>query len=316
MNDIITLDPAKTQLKWHPAADVPPRMTPERYHEFVNSVQENRGIAVHGFLIKVDGELQGLDGRHRWQAAEECGYQMEFKVWTPTGSEDSPWDFVLAVNGDRRHLEVGQRAMMAAEAMKGREAEAEARRLANLNRGDKPGSRERKSALSGKSSAKAGKALGVSARSVESAVAVAKADPALAAEVKSGAVTLNAAVQQVKRRPPPDPVEITDGADQPVTDPGVQAAMVAADEFKGLIRELRRLKKKGDDLGAGIYGRHWRSQQFAAAIDTACGVVKFATPYAACPYGSCKETGCKACGGDGWLPVDLHKAAVKDLGGA
>jgi hypothetical protein len=121
-----------------------------------------------------------LDGRNRYLACKVAGVD-------PLGSQYETFQgkdalaFVLSANLRRRHLDTGQRAMVAAE-------------VAKLPRG---GDRS-KASFEALTEAQAAKALNVSEGSLQRAKRVAKADAALAAEVKEGKTTLGAAERNIQ----------------------------------------------------------------------------------------------------------------------
>jgi ParB-like chromosome segregation protein Spo0J len=127
-----------------------------------------------------------LDGRNRVEAARKAGLtHVPSKKFE--GTFDEARDYVISLNLVRRHLDTGQRAMIAAE-------------LTNLPRG---GDRSKVQNCTLKID-DAAKQLNVSPRTVKTAKAVKEADPALAEEVKQGKTKLSTAVRKtaaLKTRP-------------------------------------------------------------------------------------------------------------------
>jgi hypothetical protein len=66
-----------------------------------------------------------LDGRNRWVACQRAGVEPRTVVWQSNGA--SPTAYAISKNLHRRHLEPGQRAAIAAEALPMYEAEARQR---------------------------------------------------------------------------------------------------------------------------------------------------------------------------------------------
>lgn len=89
----------------HPACESVPLMSQEEFDGLARSVAE-RGLSLP-IMLTTDRLL--LDGRHRLLACYETGTEPLFEVW----AGDDPWDEVFSLNADRRHLSVGQRAVMA-----------------------------------------------------------------------------------------------------------------------------------------------------------------------------------------------------------
>ena len=91
----------------HEAAALLPQMPENEFTALVDDIRE------HGLrepIVMHEGKI--LDGRHRWRACEELGIDPETKEWD---GEGSPEAFVASMNLKRRHLTVGQRAMIAAK---------------------------------------------------------------------------------------------------------------------------------------------------------------------------------------------------------
>jgi hypothetical protein len=121
-------------------------------------------------LTLFEGKI--LDGRNRAEAAKRTGL-LFIPIEEFEGTFEQARDYVISLNLIRRHLDTGQRAMIAAQ-------------LAKLSHGGDR-SKPQNCGLPAKDAAKQ---LKVSTRSVETAKAVRKADPALAEEVKQGKTKL------------------------------------------------------------------------------------------------------------------------------
>lgn len=144
-----------------------------------------------------------LDGRHRLRACNETG------VW-PVFTEyegDSPAQFVLSHNLARRHLSVSQRAMVAmdflphlAEEAKSRQGKKLPKATSRSDDREVVGTWEDHDPQHRGTSGIAGDAVGVSAATVRRAKRVSKADPAIAAEVRDGKLTVSEAVAEIERK--------------------------------------------------------------------------------------------------------------------
>jgi hypothetical protein len=142
-------------------------------------------IRAHGMrqpLTLFEGKI--LDGRNRAEAAKRTGL-LFIPIEEFEGTFEQARDYVISLNLIRRHLDTGQRAMIAAQ-------------LAKLSHGGDR-SKPQDCGLPAKDAAKQ---LKVSTRSVETAKAVRKADPALAEEVKQGKTKLAKAAKIVAKRSP------------------------------------------------------------------------------------------------------------------
>ena len=143
---VIALGEPARALGVHPAAELFPLMKGPEFGLLVEDIGE------HGLrepIVICQGVV--LDGRNRLRACEIAGVEPRFVEWDGIGS---PLGFVLARNLHRRHLNEGQRALIAAQAKAMFEEEAAAReragqfgllcrsessRLTRANKGARPG---------------------------------------------------------------------------------------------------------------------------------------------------------------------------------
>lgn len=212
--------PAIDAMKAHPAADLFPMLTGTDLAELAEDIKQ------HGLIEPIwlyDNPEHGrviLDGRNRLAACKLAGVEPRTRVYT--GAD--PIRFSLSLNEKRRHLNQGQRAMLALEVEKmyAREAKsrhAEAVAESNRKRAEEkpsvanvppmeplpamapiaPKIAERKE-VAAKSREQAAQAVGASGRAVQQAKRVAKVAPDLAEKVKAGKVSLGNADKIVQRR--------------------------------------------------------------------------------------------------------------------
>lgn len=90
----------------HPAAEIFPLLTGAEFDALVADIRE------HGQrepVVTYDGLI--LDGRNRYRACEVLGIPPKTEEW---GRDGTPEAFVISMNLHRRHLNEGQRAMIAA----------------------------------------------------------------------------------------------------------------------------------------------------------------------------------------------------------
>jgi hypothetical protein len=158
------------EMQSHQAAEIFPKMAGADFEALVDDMRQ-RGqrepIIVHDGLI--------LDGRNRYQACLQLGIEPLTEEWDGTGTPEA---FVISMNLRRRHLNQGQRAMIA-------------NRLANM-----PAHRPGKSANLRTSQECAAKTLNVSPRSVQHAAVVQeKAAPELMQAVERGDIPVSTAAQ-------------------------------------------------------------------------------------------------------------------------
>lgn len=151
----------------HPIADEFPLLEGDEYARFRDGIKDLgqlEPIARQGGVI--------LDGRNRLRAVLELGIEPRFAEY-----DGDPMRFIVAKNIERRHLELGARALIAT-------------RLASRSRGR----RAKSGGSAGLTQAQAGELLGVDARRIrEAGEVVAKATPQVVDALERGDVSLDAA---------------------------------------------------------------------------------------------------------------------------
>jgi hypothetical protein len=171
----------------HPAADLFPMITDEEFDALVDSIRDH-GL-MHPVTFTPDGVL--LDGRNRIRACAAAGVEPRSETY----DGDDPTGYVIRVNVQRRHLTIGQRSLVALEALPLFSAEASKRKGTRTDlRADLP------TGSSGRARDNAAKMVGVSGRAVQMAKRLVDKAPDLAGDVRSGVLTLDAADQQLRRR--------------------------------------------------------------------------------------------------------------------
>lgn len=206
----------------HPAADLFPMVEGEEFRELCADIKE-RGLA-QPITIWTDGTL--LDGRNRLMACFATNQEVVLDQY----EGDDPVQFSLSANLHRRHLNPGQRAVVALKvrellqpaakeriaeagrsAAPGRPAEKASADLRDLSFASTPQpkspapvlvERSAKQAASEqrKSTAQAAKAVGASPRAVEQAARVAKVAPDLLPHVQAGTMALDRAHREAQQR--------------------------------------------------------------------------------------------------------------------
>lgn len=161
------------EMQSHRAAEIFPKMAGADFEALVDDIRQycqREPIVVHDGLI--------LDGRNRYQACLQLGIEPLTTEWDGTGTPEA---FVISRNIHRRHLGIGQRAMIA-------------KRLATLLHGQKKADAQNCAS----SQAEAAKLLNVSRRSVQHAAVVQeKAVPELVEAVDRGNITVSTAAKLV-----------------------------------------------------------------------------------------------------------------------
>ena len=216
-----------SNLSFHRYANLFPMMGEDEFASLVENIK------AHGLRDKIwlyQGQV--LDGRNRYLACEKASVMPQFQTFT--GDEQQAIEAVLSWNLERRHLNAGQKAMIALEILPELEKLARQKQLEQASKGAEGaefGSRGSEFGSSGgrghkkpplgvnlpqggvskptikplptvrdpRARDKAAQSVGVSSRSVQSAKKVQQARPDLAAEVKKGKITLNNAIKQAKQ---------------------------------------------------------------------------------------------------------------------
>ncbi len=164
----------------HPLCVFFPRMAGEEFRALCDDIRENgqsEPIVLHRGMI--------LDGGNRYRACQEVGVQPIFTRYEGTNIVQ----FVLSANLHRRHLTEGQQAAIVASVTNWQNA---AKHGGAREQGEPVplGTRKQRAAVSGASEKTQGRAD-----------KVARADPALAAAVGRGEVSLPQAIRQITPAP-------------------------------------------------------------------------------------------------------------------
>ena len=183
----------------HPAADLFPMVEGDEFAELCTDIKE-RGLA-QPITIWTDGSL--LDGRNRLLACYETHQEVVLDRYEGT----DPVQFSLSANLHRRHLNPGQRAVVA---LKVRELLQPAAKERQREAGEQFGKGAKVSAdlrepiatptEHRKSTAEAAKATGASTRTVEQAARVEKMAPDLLPQVQAGTMALDKAHKEAQQR--------------------------------------------------------------------------------------------------------------------
>ncbi len=202
----------------HPFADAFPLIEGEEFAELVADVKRN---GLREPIVITHDRKTLVDGRNRFRACEAAGADVVELVLSSRYTEAMILDLIVSANLARRHLNPGQRAMVALE--------YEAAYAATVHVGSPKGADRTLSdvetvadlppADDRKSREKAAAAVGASGRAVQQAKAVQRDAPDLADQVRSGKLALDAADRKRKERiaskpkpepaPKPSPVMLT-----------------------------------------------------------------------------------------------------------
>src|SRR6516164_5849986 len=179
-------------LEFHELADLFPLLQGKELQKIVDDIKAN------GFRPEPITLLGGkiLDGRNRYNAAKLAGHELQpddeehFEERYPG---QDPLLFVLAKNLHRRQLTVGQRACLAAELYKRmpKRPVGQPKEISGIP-DNTPTAKE--------SLKKAAEMAGVSVDSAQQIRCIQNVALDVAAEVKSGKLSLHAAAQEIKRK--------------------------------------------------------------------------------------------------------------------
>jgi len=212
----------------HPFADAFPLIEGEEFEELVNDIK------THGLrqpIVLNHDRTVLIDGRNRYRACMAAGVDPVFETLPERYTEAMILDYIVSANVERRHLNTGQRALIALEYEKAFAAAtkaAEAERKAVSGGPEAAAKRAKETATVAdlrqfqpaplpaatqrdrKSSERAAKLVGVSGRAVQQAKAILRDTPDLADKVRRGEIALDAADKQRRQRvaalPKPEPI--------------------------------------------------------------------------------------------------------------
>lgn len=172
------------QYEDHPIAGIFPMLPQDKLNDLAEDI--------HAHGLKQDITLYEdkiLDGRNRYRACLQAGVNPTFVVY----AGDDPVGHVLSLNQHRRHLTPSQLAGIAAAAMPHFQAEAKKRQVRKPRSVPAIVPEQKFDAR-----AAAAAAVGVSPRYVSDACRLKEQDPELAEKVKSGDLSLPAAMRQMR----------------------------------------------------------------------------------------------------------------------
>jgi hypothetical protein len=177
----------------HPAAMLFPMMKEEELKKLAEDIEDNGLIEP---VVLYHGQI--LDGRNRLAACELAGVLPHFTQ--VDGDVPSPTLYVLSKNLHRRHLSISQRAAVAADVVPLLQEEAHKRQVSNLKNQTHSSSLQIRSDEAGRSTKIAAEALHIGERTVSEAVQVKRENPEVFEKVKSGELTVNAALGRKKKK--------------------------------------------------------------------------------------------------------------------
>jgi hypothetical protein len=237
------------ELPDHEVAALFPLLDGEEYDQFKEDIRVNGqtdDIVVH------DGKI--VDGRNRYKACRELGIEPRLREWDGKGSLLA---FILSKNLARRHLDAGQRGMIAVKLKSFYEPEAKDRMLAGT--APTPGA----NSPQGRARDQAAADMHVSPRTVEAAGKVlSQGTPELAKAVENRQVSVSAAAALA---------ELTHDEQRKIVARGKKAA---ADKAKQLREQKARSGSSKKASGPGTStGKHAASGSGSEKPTTTDGIL-------------------------------------------
>ena len=200
------------------AARIVPEMNDEEFRGLVEDVRQH-GI-LEPLLVTLDGQI--IDGRHRWRAAQEIGLVVVPVRFCPPLSESDLVALVVSLAAQRRHLTPSQRAALVAMAV----------HAARIKEETTDGPAPDRKALAA--------AAGVSERTMQDALSVAREDPEALAPVVSGERALYDVARDRKR------IDESQAADDKLAASLSNDAMVCISKSKASLMALERCLYDGE----------------------------------------------------------------------
>ncbi len=244
-----------------------------------------------------------------------------------------PLAYVLSRNLHRRHLTVSQRAMIAARARELFEDQARKRQLAGLKRGDKApvpanlperennvkNTENRPSACPdyhGEARNLAGRAVGVSGRTVDAATRVLHEAPKdVVAAVDAGKLSVSAAVKAIDQAKAPPAEGPKDGDGRPIPE-RLRGVFAQAGQFEKFAQALSAIKGQVRQAieSAPVAWSAFSENRFRAAIEQATELLRLSGPFLVCCYcGGDQSDKCRACKGAGFLNKTQARCVPQEL---
>ncbi|MCE9555921.1 MAG: ParB N-terminal domain-containing protein [Planctomycetes bacterium] len=186
-----------TEPPFHVAAALFPLLEGQEFADLVEDIRANGQSVPVEFL----GD-QIIDGRNRWRACQQLGFDVRRKDLSPSDVPD-PVRYVLSLNLTRRHLTDSQRAMIGAKALEIFKQQAKARQKQHGQTA--PGKKKTLPAnvpgVSGDARDAAGAAVKVSGKSIDAAARVlASGKPSVVQAVEAGQLSVHAAARSLAKR--------------------------------------------------------------------------------------------------------------------
>jgi hypothetical protein len=184
-----------SRMKAHPLAEYFPVIQGEEFDKLVEDIKKNGQIEP---IKTYKGEI--LDGINRYRACKVAGVEPMFEEWVG----DDPLTYVVSVNIRRRHMDKGQRALLATEMLPEFEARAKGRQgrrsdIATSTPKDEDVNLVFDKQGIAKASAQAANEFGVSPKSVERAKRIVEQAPERKADILAGKASLRSVDAEIAK---------------------------------------------------------------------------------------------------------------------
>lgn len=259
------------ELEFHPYANIFPLIEGEAFAALVEDIAQN---GMREPIVLFEGKI--LDGRNRYRAALQAGviaangkavsldhHRPTIRQFPISGIEGEPLAWVISANLHRRHLDDGQRAIVAAKlATMGHGGKRVARAKPEEQAADRPvdaSAPATPAEPAGMTQAAAAQALNVSERNVRRAKAVVEhGAPELVAAVEKGAIAVTLA-EELARLPKDEQAKVAKEMDVGVLYSAVKPMI---DRQKKMLVEQKKAKRAAKEQALGARQRALPSKKY------------------------------------------------------
>lgn len=276
-----------------------------------------------------EGPIILLDGHNRFDICARCGLEFETRMLEfETRDQAKAW--MIRNQLARRNLTPAARVELARIlepiiAAQNESNQAKTRFGANdaADVNSRPPEAEPKHHRS--TDGQVAKLAGVSSQTVHRVRTVAEADPALAADMKAGRVSVNKAYQQVQKKKKKKkkttaaatPEIPLDDLGNPLMHDHLQAAFgTHRGTLKSMRNTLNEFARDAETLfeaGFNAWLGGAKQQAWKRDINNLKSMMKFMTPYAVCPMCDGEGKQCRPCKGTGWVNKQTYEHIPENM---
>lgn len=298
------------RVQYHPLAEVFPRMPDGDFKALVQSIGE---FGLRQKIVLYEGKI--LDGRHRYEACLAAGVKPQFEQY----EGKSPIGFVISANLNRRHLDTSQRALIAASIET--TTWGDSKRFSSGEKDPKSPAKSQEVNLplgEDVNREQAAELMNVSEASVKRAAKLMEeAPPEIIEKVKSGEMSVNAALAELKEdHAPEENGDVVDETGWPVPK-SLRVYWDRRGELLEIMKKIASIKNHLEERwreGDEFYKRT-RSQDAIIKLNDAHRYIRASQLFAVCPTcnGRAQLKGvCTLCKGAGILTKHLWQQCVPE----